>query len=567
MASTLYKALENIEKGRQACITGARNHGHDIKDTATLQQLADTIFDVGDHIKNTLVPIPELEEAYTFDTDPSRWRRPSDWPDLKTIFTSRTDEEMEGAVIYPHSAFLLDNSKDNFIMRTSGSSVPGTSTGIDLILGASRYRYSYNTNYEMYYRVYTSDGQVYDIHNSDTNTHDYTHTWDASKDINGQYRWIIVYVSGRNEGQSVCVYNAPAVIEGIEVFKEANSYNAWFSPNMVNYEIIPCWTDKQRSLLITKPTALSTISQNNRSKLQMITIDTDDLGYDIQFRYYCAKWTYLKKSGLPYVELSNYNTGHLLGIKSDCNTKISELYYNDMDYGNVKYYPLRYVEGFDLTAINQNTFAVCNLCNVPITDFSWLTNIGAPDCFKHYFKNVKYIDLSKVTSVTYESSIRDLKADVIDLSSLTALNNWGMFDGCVCRKIILDSVESINNSFIWPDGVAEINLPNCKSISGTPEARNSMLIIRLPKLETCSNPDTLFESYRCTKWIELPNNFTQNFNFKNCVSLTSKCKEDIINKAADMTGIEGEHVLTFNSNFYIPEEWHAIANAKNWVIK
>ena len=67
MASTLFKALENIEKGRQACITGARNHGHDVKDTATLQQLADTIFDIGDHIKNTLVPIPELEETYTFD--------------------------------------------------------------------------------------------------------------------------------------------------------------------------------------------------------------------------------------------------------------------------------------------------------------------------------------------------------------------------------------------------------------------------------------------------------------------------------------------------------------------
>lgn len=567
MASNLYKALENIEKGRQACITGARNHGHDIKDNATLQQLAETVFDIGDHINNQLVQIPELEEGYTFDTDPTRWRRPSDWPNLKEIFMSYGDEDFNGNTMYPHSIFLLDTSKDTFKMYTNGTDVPVPSNTHDIVLGASRYRYNYNTNYQMYYRVRTSDGQVYDIHNDDTSSHTYEHTWDTSKDIDGKYRWVLVYAAHRNSGYDFCVYYATSILEQLEVFRTESSNNYWFCPSMINYEIVPCWTDKQKSLMTTTPTAYSGSSNVKRDRLQSVTLETNDMRYCSQARYYLAKWSYFKKYAIPSISLTNYDAGHVIGIKTDCGTRISDLYYNDLEYGNIKYYPLRYIEGFDISGVNQNTFAVCNLCNAPIKDFSWMTIIGSGDCFRHYFKNTKYIDLGNVTSITYESAIRDMKADVIDLHSLQALNGYDMFAGCSCRKILLDNVQSINNSFWWPEGVAEINLPNCTIVNGIISSPNSMLVLRLPKLESCTYPDRIFENCRCLKWIELPNNFTQNFNFKNCLALTSKCKEEIINKAADMTGVEGEHVLTFDSNYPIPEEWQAMANAKNWVIK
>ncbi len=565
MASTLYKALENIEKGRQACITGARNHGHDIKDTATLQQLAETVFDIGDHINNQLVQIPELEEGYTFETDPTRWKRPSDWPNLKEIFMSYDDEVKDDITLFPHSAFLLDNSKATVSFYTSGSSTPSPSNTYDITLGASR-AYINRTYYKAPYRIYTSDGQSYDMFNDNTGTFNMIHTWDASKDINGKYRWVVIYAP-RREMVSFCVYYSTQVLEQLEVFRGTDTANHWFGPSMINYEMIPAWTNRQIELQTTTLTSYQGSSNSNRSKLQSVTIETNDMTYCTQPRWYYAKWTHFKKYGLPSLRLTNYDSGHVIGIKTDYPITISELYYNDMDYGNVKYNGLRYIEGFDLSGVNQGTFSVCNLCNTPIKDFSWMTTIGAGDCFRHYFKNVKYVDLGNVTSITYESAVRDIKADVIDLHSLQSLNGYDMFAGCSCRKILLDSVKSINNSFWWPEGVAEINLPNCETINGIPSAPNSMLIIRLPKLISCSTPDRIFENYRCTKWIEMPNNFTQNYSFINCVALTSKCKEDIINKAADMTGVEGEHVLTFNGDMTIPEEWHAIANAKNWVIK
>jgi hypothetical protein len=402
--------------------------------------------------------------------------------------------------------------------------------------------------------------------NDSTGTYNMTHTWDASKDINGKYRWVVIYAP-RREMVSFCVYYSTQVLEQLEVFRGTDSSNYWFGPSMINYEMIPAWTNRQIELQTTTLTPYQGSSNSNRSKLQSVTIETNDMTYCTQPRWYYAKWTHFKKYGLPSLRLTNYDSGHVIGIKADYPIAIDELYYNDMDYGNVKYNGLRYIEGFDLNGVNQGTFSVCNLCNMPIKDFSWMTTIGAGDCFRHYFKNVKYVDLGNITSITYESAVRDIKADVIDLHSLQALNGYDMFAGCSCRKILLDSVQSINNSFWWPEGVAEINLPNCTTVNGIISSPNSMLILRLPKLESCTQPDRIFENCRCLKWIELPNNFTQNFNFKNCFALTSKCKEEIINKAADMTGVEGEHVLTFDSNYTIPEEWQAIANAKNWVIK
>ena len=564
MASNLYKALENIEKGRQACITGARNHGHDIKDNATLQQLAETVFDIGDHINNQIVQIPELEEGYTFDTDPTRWRRPSDWPNLKEIFMSFDDEEVEGMMLFPHSAFLLDNSKTTITFYTNGSSCPNPQN-YDITLGPSRI-YLNRTYYKTPYRIYTSDGQCLDMFNDSTGSFNMTHTWDASKDIDGKYRWIVVYAPRREE-TSISPYYSTQAIEQLEVFRGTSQSNYWFGPALINYELIPTWTNRQNELLQTTLTSVYGGSNANRSKLQSVTLETDDLTYINQFRYFCAKWTHFKKYGLTTIKLSNYDSGHVIGVKADYPMQISELYYNDMDYGNVKYYCLRYLEGFDISGVNQSTLSVCNLCNMPIKDFSWLTTIGGADCFRHYFKNTKYIDLGNVTNIVYESAVRDMKADVIDLHSLQALNGYDMFGGCSCRKILLDSVQSINNSFWWPEGVAEINLPNCTVVNGIISSPNSMLVLRLPKLESCTQPDRIFENCRCLKWIELPNNFTQNFDFKNCFALTSKCKEEIINKAADMTGVEGEHVLTFDSNYVIPEEWQSIANAKNWVIK
>lgn len=161
MASKLFDVFNAVENGRQQCLINANAAGLPTNPEMTISSIASLFL-----MKNN-----------NEDVSPTQlpWERPIDWPDTKTILANAEDIDGYGA----RYIVLLDDTLDTTRFYKSDNTLKNTSShGVQ--------------------RILTSDGAWIDI-----STASYTHTWDKSKDIEGdgkKYRWFIGYKDSETLG-------------------------------------------------------------------------------------------------------------------------------------------------------------------------------------------------------------------------------------------------------------------------------------------------------------------------------------------------------------------------------
>lgn len=161
MASSILKTLQDIEAGRQNCVTNARAAGLTASDDLSVNGLGDLFLYKNNN--EDVHPVPDIPE-------PDMWERPSDWPDTKAILDAAEDIVDNSITYYPVAILLFNDISDSVILRSS-----------DLRLATTNQGYL------------TSDGSWY----KGAINYSVTHTWDTTKDFpcsdGYNTRYVIIY--------------------------------------------------------------------------------------------------------------------------------------------------------------------------------------------------------------------------------------------------------------------------------------------------------------------------------------------------------------------------------------
>ena len=102
MASRLLNVFDNIERGRQYCVTKAREHGHMINDDANF-------YVIGDCIADNLTPAPEIHDD---------WVRDPHLLDPHDIVNMAGEIEYDGDTYYPGLIFTYTKDCDSIYISS-----------------------------------------------------------------------------------------------------------------------------------------------------------------------------------------------------------------------------------------------------------------------------------------------------------------------------------------------------------------------------------------------------------------------------------------------------------------
>lgn len=101
MASQFLNFLDNIDKGRKACISELQGKGFDIANDASLDRVATSLKMLPSADVNNMDSLKDYITYYDNPLDdPELWQYPTDWPNCKEIFTNLTDITDDGGSSY-----------------------------------------------------------------------------------------------------------------------------------------------------------------------------------------------------------------------------------------------------------------------------------------------------------------------------------------------------------------------------------------------------------------------------------------------------------------------------------
>ena len=562
MASTLFKALENIDKGRLECIRAAQTNGVSIDDNASLQELADKAFVDIVYNNNNTTNIPELVYPYTFDTDPTVWRRPTEWPDIESIFRTYEDD----GYLAPKFICLLKNpSAKTSIGHSDGS----------LVVGPWGYQYGFNWSYPDH-KIILSDGTEYTLEGSRPALPAIVHEWDTSKDIvdseGNVYRWILVYHEVATNMKHNANKGGIILNGGLEVVEVVSVYNHAIqttNSNLQRFKVTRAWTPKQLELCAECDTTSGNIIPQTNSNFKEWVLDSDDThlyAHQNQVRY--GNCIVEHTAATSPVFGTDYNGNADYSYWSNFITKIPVILRLPMPHKigqNYYVYPIKYIEGpvqFDSTCLELSGYRGLNF-----DKFTEIRGIKGDYALSGLFSNKHYVDLSNLANVT-QYCFANNGADIINLNGLTLINAKDVFVNLYCRKLYLDNVASITAAQIMPYGLVELNLPALTNLSadfrhGGDRYGGTVSVVRVPKLTTLTSGNA-FNGLTNLQWLELPQDFQYSLNLTNCARLRPECILDIINKMGTTTaGLS----ITLAPTIKIPDEWKTMASEKGWVIK
>lgn len=567
MASNLLNTLKNIDSGRLKCIRGARANGVDIADDASLNELADRVFTDFDYAGNVMKPVPELDDLDTFETDPGIWHRPSTWPDLEAIF--RSYDEVDG--MYPKFAMLLDAADQTQTIFTANGNQYATGNNADTVfMGTSSYAYS--PTFRGQFRVITSDGVTYDAALGASFSQ--THIWDSTKDIVAEdgtrYRWFVVFgsyntVTNVQKGN----FGATSQTKILEIVTILNSWHqsAAIPAKLVRYATTRAWTPKQ--LEICQLAGSTTMSKypNFNNTFKEYYLNSDDIHWYNDQRVYWRGNFICEHSAADVIIGTTNTSGYNLFDAIIARSPITVYMLFPVVGSSTSYiydYPIKYLEGEINVAANY-----CNLSGLRKCKFKHPEKITIANYLTYNlsgaFKNIHYLDLSNLTDVG-AYGIANNSADIIDLSSMTAITKASIFAYTSCKELRLPNLKSIGANQVLPEGLVELNLPELTTLTGTLTTSGSRYgggpeIIRVPKLESLSAANA-FANLFTLKWLDLPDGFSFALDLTNCHGLTHKCLVDILNKASGTT----PNTITLPTTNTLGAEYKQIAIDKGWTV-
>ena len=597
MASQLYRMLNNIDKDRVECIKKLRSAGFEIKEDASLRDIG-LCLDNLESDNNRLLQFAEDDEIKDPEKSPEIWHRPSDWPDLEQILKDTEDfiDETTGLKYVPFAGFILDNTENTniFTIEVDGLASPEAKNKL-IITTAQGYG-----SYFWLFKVQTSDGHLFDVNQSAKNVE---HIWDKTQDIAGKYRYIICYETMENNyhitGAKSCVQNylkpKPGYLNALEMIYTLPVASDSVVPELTNGAFS---NYKMESLQMMAP-------QSTNGKTIMSGIASGSYNCNL---YMFTRKTTIETNKLKYLHVHKLNGGSrvrvCLGTDSKNNNDFCSLNTLVLDEAPATWYTpqegnlqnLQYVVNYAAkvfytegkyrasrspiryTAFTDETMKPTKLGYLALQNQKTLES-NLPDsittleegALQYALTNWKYLDLSGVTECQ-GYAIEYVGAQTVDLRNLKTLNHQlGILT--YPMKIILDSLETVNDTIVNGDSVTELNLPSLKTVNANDICGKSNFIkltkVSIPSLQVCSSPNTWLNNIPTLRYLELPNNFKIPFNLSGNTGLTKSTLLDILNKAADVTEEEEEYTLTLGTSLLarLTNEEKSIITDKGWVLK
>ena len=589
MASNLFKVLNTIEEGRKSCVATLQSRGFPLSDDASLATVASRLEMLPYEDTSVMADISKYVQYYDNpEDDPEVWHMPEDWPDYVSIFKACEDiKDSTNTTMMPLWMALLDNEADT-IRFTINKSNLAEEHAIYIDSHTSSFRWM----------VKTSDGASYELDKSHTQTTGHVHTWDKTQDINGKYRYFIVYAMPTT-AYAMC--------------REPDVYNVNIlglvlgSPSYGNYQIFRYGTGfpKLQHVYAMKPITTAgknckypysrycLFSGSNAPELRCIEEHGDDSGAYVSF-------SISSPNKITKVIRTNTLHPHALGLGSYSSAiyiKAPVVSGGTARRDSTSYEPhtpsfmskLKYLEVDEkLMSEYYKTNTLSGLASLPflkspelitkhITKIACGSSTTESD-FYCSFLNSKLLDLSHLQSVSGRCAIDCSYAEIIDLSSLESLSgNTAILRGALnCKTVLLDKLKEIVGSFNVPNEMIVLNLPSLEKITGTFSAETNpspypiakLMEINAPLLHDVSNPKAFYYLYMLHT-ITLPDQFKYSLDLYNQSLLSRETVLDLLNKAADVREEGTEYYLRFHSRVLnnLTEEDKQIATAKGWIIK
>lgn len=601
MASELLKTFEKIETGRKNIINTLKSKDYLVSDN-------DSFYDIG----NTLITIPVSKPNYTVkngikyydnpEDDPEVWSRPTDWLDSLSIYKTFDDIEVETIktsstgekiikILSPTMFALLDNERDNITFK-GGYSVDTrieNSFEIGLIRGPGDVSQSNTIG-----RIITSDGAVYDL-NQDNK--EFLHTWDKSKDINGKYRWFVLYKSPTNP--DVASQSGSNYTDILELIVSATRYgHGVFGSNISNklqhLHFIDPFTEEGLKNVDNSYTSaemyLESSTYDKWVNLKKLTIDNKLVTHlkintsypstslnTIVAPYYTITSSTFTKSPVKYVYLGSFIG--LYGATYNSNSNNSYI----QGWGiHLKYLKIN-EDVFKDYISTRNFNGLCGFCKIqdpnPIIKHIVISGSGngtsnnadytgtAVTCKEWNFDSLKQIN--------GRYFMYGVKTEVISLPELEIIpSSTSCFVNTECKYLYMPKLKRIESeSFNIPYGVLELELPELEYVakglisqsSYTNSTPNSLLSLSLPKLKECS--EYLLNRLDTLETLHLPKGFKQSLSLCGLRSLSIESMRELCENLADVTNEEQAYTLkVLKSTYNIYKDCYAIAETKGWVI-
>ena len=598
MSSQLYKVLTNIEQGRKECINVLKTRNFPLNNNASLSTIAAQLEMLPyDEDYTNLSDISDFITYYDNpEDDPEVWSYPTEWPDCKSIFHNCEDiQYTDGYTYYPCWMGLLDNEHDT--VRFTGYHNSAL-TETEQIIRPDVLTTNYTSKNAYRFLILTSDGSQYELNDSHYQTDGHVHTWDKSKDINNKYRYFIVYrvvstaVSQISSSIGMFNTNILALFFGAYSYGGSNDTFSSCSTGLKKLQYIyktNPFTDGGKTTMSYIYSCHFSFSGNNLPQLKCVEeIGTNTMGY-------------LNFSSPTLVKLISTNTKATWGLKS-----FPEIIYADVACvtssscrrssvgGSESYIPS---QNSKIKYLKTNHEAMTNYYeNNIISGVTCMPFLQNPENFTKYiqriktdtsnnytdffnsFINSKYLDLSNLKSVEGRYAVDQCSyAEIINLQSLESVSSSTsiLFGAYNCKHLILDNLKSFSGTFNVPVKMLQLNLPSLSRMSGTFSGRGAgdfssarLMQLKLPVLQEVSDAKIFYNLY-FLKELELPQNFAYSLDLYNQHELSYNTILDIINKAADVSEMEGSYYLRFSPTSYaqLTEEIIAIATNKGWEVK
>ena len=600
MASELLRTLEKIEDGRKNIINNLNSKGYDLPEDSSLY-----------NIGNKLITIPNNEPSYTLvngikyydnpEDDPEVWARPNDWPDYKGIFKTFDDIEIEtlksnGSLITmtlcPTVFGILDNENDTITFKDGYGDPIDNSMDIGYIRGPN-----YVDQHKCICRVITSDNVTYDL---DVYNKSATHTWDKSKDINGKYRWFVLYLVPRS-GWSMDSNFGPNNTDIIELTLAASSYGSGLmgsskNQKLLSLNIIDPFT-KEGLLQVDNSYGSASLYLENStytkfSNIKRLSYETKLVTHlKIEYSYVPVSLnsltilnndngvTYLipKLMNLRYALLGKFN-GYFGGAyNSGSNSEYIQGWGNNIKYLEVD------EEIFPNYIKTTNFRGLCGYSKLqnPNKIIKYVVKSGSGDqtsnnadytqaavqCKEWNFENLKEIN--------GRYFMFGVNTEVINLPELEIIpSSTTCFAYTTCKYLYMPKLKRIESTgFNLPTGLLELELPELEYVAKglisqtgyTTYTISTLTYLSLPKIKECS--EHLLNRLYSLRTLHMPKGFKQSLQLCGLKSLSVESMMELCENLADVTEEDQVYTLkVLKSTYDIYKDCYAIAEAKGWVI-
>lgn len=486
MASKLLNVLNEIEQGREACITALKNKGYPVDTAMSFEDLASVLYGIeSEHFPHW---IDTSISAYTEDTDPAFYHRGEDFPDIDNIFLNANDITYNGKEFKPEGIVSFNSTaiSNHFYIDTATDTYTQLENN-DIKVGVLKTTADKNG-----ILIKTSDGATFLL---DVNSQEYTHTWDFSKDIHTinypNVRYIIIYkqVSGttwnKDNGYN---FTTVDVIECIfnHFNIQYNSSSPWNYPTNVlfhgnNTQLIKIisphtnlgkttYTNYQNSI---QPYALSGYFECNTFIVNINTNYWSFPGHSLRLPESVIRY---ETNLAPSQDISLWsNSGysnrwpHILEY-----LKMPIFFETARVNATPRLERLRYLY---LTNTDPNEEpTICRFSNMPA-----LVHTNCMNCFKTIdsnsgpfsdtFQNMRYLYFDNVETITGTGSLfrnSDTQSDfeVVAFPKLVVVGGFNLGDRCHIVKLMLPEATEINGLRL-PEDLHCLYIPHVTAVNTT----------------------------------------------------------------------------------------------------